>query len=68
MKKIFAALILSTVALTSTMAPARAQSLPAALGGTLTGAAVAVGAFVVFAAVVISDDDDNGVNVTTTSR
>ncbi|SFU18029.1 hypothetical protein [Sedimentitalea nanhaiensis] len=67
MKKFAAALILSTVALTSTMAPARAQSLPGALGGSLTTAsAIAIGAFVVFAAVIIADDDD--ANVSTTSR
>ncbi len=68
MKKFLAALILGTVALSSTVAPARAQSMPGELGGSLGNPAVVAGvAFVVLAAIIVGDDDDDSVTTTTTN-
>ncbi len=69
MKKLLAALILGTVALSSTMAPARAQqSVPAALGGgTLSAGAIAgIVSLVVITTIAVSNDDDD-VHTATTS-
>lgn len=71
MKKTIAALILGTMALSTTMTPARAQSasVPAALAGSglTTATAGAIAAFVIFAGIIIANDDDDTSTTTSTN-